>query len=226
MPDLCDETLALAVNGQLSPSAPLVIREAAFACSPVTTILFFHLHLKQRTYQQHKAYLPTEYIQVNAIPMDVIVLAFYKLSSYLNAHREEYCETEGIQMKGLRGPVEKLNIEIGKSGKQDEVSLETGLFEFSSGVLSENIAPEDACGVRPHKETGGPNYVTVETERFSARACKSPPIYQFLFFVGLIVFHKMPIQKLVYGVWAFVQEAIPNPTTRSEPFHSNRHASP
>ena len=64
------------------------------------------------------------------------------------------------------------------------------------------IAPEDAPGIGPDKEAGGPKNVTVETERFAASAGELPPILQL---VLVFVFNEMPLEKLLYGVRALVQ---------------------
>lgn len=102
----------------------------------------------------------------------------------------------------INSGVEGLAAPNKQSGHDFRVGFETGLFEFGSGVLSKYVAPEDAPGIGPDKEAGGPKNVTVETQRFAASAGELPPILQLVF---VVVFNEMPLEKLLYGIRALVQ---------------------
>ncbi|KAK6131325.1 hypothetical protein DH2020_034928 [Rehmannia glutinosa] len=54
------------------------------------------------------------------------------------------------------------------------VFFKPGLIEFLSRIFPQNVTPQDTSRIRPHKEPGCPDDVSVQTQRLSPSAGESP----------------------------------------------------
>nr|GLL27051.1 hypothetical protein CRG98_011949 [Ipomoea trifida] len=90
------------------------------------------------------------------------------------------------------------------------VPFGSGLLEFLPGILSKNITPKKASGVRPHEEPGSPDDVPVETKCLAASAGEPLACQNFSIVVVEtlpLLLDDVPIEKLLHSVWPVVQEA-------------------